>query len=82
MCYREGAVVEAAQHLEGRGAPGGHVARLGAKPGVPPCCPTEQPATGAMEEHEDVIVALQVATCASVDSYRGEVPTQPNSVTE
>ena len=36
MYYHEGAVVESAQPLEGRGAPKGHVTRLGAKPGARP----------------------------------------------
>ena len=52
---REGAVVEAAQYLEGRGAPQGHAVRLGAKPSARLCCPTEKPPTDAAE---DIIPAL------------------------
>ena len=80
--YRKGAVVEAAQHLEGRGACGGHEVRLSAKPSAHPSCPAEKAPAGAVGEHEDVIFALYVATCVSLDSYRGEVLAQLHPVTE
>ena len=79
--YREGAFVETAQHLERHATSEGYAVRLGAELGTRPTCPVERSPAGAVK-HDNGILALQVATCANLGSYRGEIPTQPNSVTE
>ena len=79
--YREGAIVETAQHLKRRATSEGYAVRLGAELGTRPTCPAEKSPAGTVK-HDNSIFALQVATCANLGSYRGEVPTQPNSVTE